>query len=1355
MIKCQDVDSVAQAFLDGETSPEDHISVQGHLLTCPRCTGVLAERVLVTASLAEALGREVVPDGLGITAIIHGDETIVPDDPFAPTVAGEDEDEDDDEVSAVAGEAEAEAPGEVDDEMETRPGVEAIPLPDLDVKRTPATDAPGFEKVEATTDAPLAEIGTENVSSGDLDLASSLDSAADSVSTDSASADSASATPRKKLKRKKKKRPAKTAGEELVGVVLGGYQIIDLLAKGGMGTVYRAKQLSMERVVALKVLSPRLAAREKYVKRFLREARAAAALEHPNLVRIYDIGEGRGLSYYSMEFIEGESLADAIKTRGALPQQDVISIGAGCARALEHARSQGIAHRDIKPPNILLRPDGQVFLADLGLAKWIDAEGDASGSLTSAGTMMGSPNYMSPEQARDPRSADHVSDIYALGATLYHAATGEVPHRARGALEVIARLMNEQLLGPEDPFGGRIPPALRTVLRNMVSLEREDRIQTAEELTAALDALRRGEVPRLASGRATGAPVARLTASPNAASSHRGLAAGTSSRAQPGSGARAQPGASGRRRPSGRLAQPASGSVPAAHVARPRGVPRRSSGAFGFVVAAAVLVGLSLAFLWALGQTEQTPPTDDGGTARGGSTPTPNGGSGSPLVIDDDDDGSTSGGTTGGGGDGSGGGSDGPDSSTIPTPPEPAGDLTEDELLRKARELVGADGSGDGSGTGDSGSDPDATEPPDDGGAGEATVADGGGADSTPDPIEPDVGPSEEVLLASRIDASVRDVLIGLGTGPSTDARTALAELVGSGALGDHAQLASTASGVLDAATIVAKVRDEAWKAIKKRSDRGGWSATVGDPIPLADGSVVDRGRVTGTADNPHKIILTGGPTGYREVFLTDVAPGYILTTVEEAKAPVSVVEGQRARVLLALAKGDLGPAKGEEAAIAAGERGGDLDASWRLGFAALLAAQRTLAAELAAAEPDRGEGDPSTPEDGGAVVAEGHDPDGGEAAGALGPPADPADEKALLAMLATKDVKRLPDGRWEIVYDFSDPAQRRDWEIVSPRGLEDRWMGWLNKGRFTERDLEQAWTVPPKQKALFGLGWKRLAWRHQLLAGMEAEVRAEAKGQNAAITMFEQLGENRDRGREGGPIVCAASFQLDPFTGRNEEIEKLNERIEPFGHPQHVILREEGFLRFEDLAFAEVGKKRPRSWDLLVRARRGAKGAYLQFFPEGDGRGKPSLEANVDWIAGGGVGLATYGKTAGFNEVRIRGHIRIGKTEEERRRWSEEWRKRYEEWQRGERERAGGNGGGEGEGVGSGEGEGGEGEGPMNGGERGKDGESGRDGNDPRRDFDPNDPRRPGGFDPSQMTPEERRKAAEELRKRFGGGGS
>ncbi|HWQ14696.1 MAG TPA: serine/threonine-protein kinase, partial [Roseiflexaceae bacterium] len=211
----------------------------------------------------------------------------------------------------------------------------------------------------------------------------------------------------------------------LVGRTLGRYEIIAPLGSGGMAVVYRARQTDLDRVVALKILPPELGLDKSYIARFLQEARSAAALEHPHIVPIFDVGAAEGLHYIAMKYIQGETLKDLALREGALPLERAVGLLEQVAGALDYAHSQGVIHRDIKPTNMMVDRGGWVYLTDFGLAR-----GSAGAGLTLAGTVMGTPEYMSPEQAQGQANLGPASDIYALGVVLYELLTGAMPFHA-------------------------------------------------------------------------------------------------------------------------------------------------------------------------------------------------------------------------------------------------------------------------------------------------------------------------------------------------------------------------------------------------------------------------------------------------------------------------------------------------------------------------------------------------------------------------------------------------------------------------------------------------------------------------------------------------------------------------------------------------------------------------------------------------------------------------------------------------------------------------------------------------------------------------------------------------------------
>ncbi|MCI0342796.1 MAG: serine/threonine-protein kinase [Planctomycetales bacterium] len=288
------------------------------------------------------------------------------------------------------------------------------------------------------------------------------------------------------------------------GPQIPGYELEEKLGEGGMGAVFRARQLSLDRIVALKILAPRLLVETGYVERFIREARVAGKMNHPNVVRAIDVGRSGDLCYFVMEFVNGETSGEKVRRAGKLAEREAIAIAIEVARGLSHAAEHGLVHRDVKPDNIMLGADGSVKLLDLGLARGVDRE--ASVTQSGAGEVVGTPNYVSPEQARGLEGVDIRSDLYSLGATLYHLTTGEIPFRGEGAPVVImARHITEQLPSPRD-FAPELSEGFLLVLAHLMVKDRRRRYQAPEELIEDLETLRGGQLPRRAqksAGRST------------------------------------------------------------------------------------------------------------------------------------------------------------------------------------------------------------------------------------------------------------------------------------------------------------------------------------------------------------------------------------------------------------------------------------------------------------------------------------------------------------------------------------------------------------------------------------------------------------------------------------------------------------------------------------------------------------------------------------------------------------------------------------------------------------------------------------------------------------------------------------
>jgi serine/threonine-protein kinase len=265
---------------------------------------------------------------------------------------------------------------------------------------------------------------------------------------------------------------------------LGGNRLLRRLGEGGMGTVYLAYNEAKGEQVAIKVLADRLASNPNYVDRFMREARNGTRLDHPNVVRCLDAGrdDASGKHYIVMEYVDGPSARALLDRHGPLPVNRAVRLTLEIARALEYVHSHDFIHRDIKPDNILITSTDMAKLADLGLAKCI---ADAS-QLTAHKQGFGTPYYMPCEQAVDATNADARSDIYALGATLYHLITGEVPFPGESHVQIAERKL-KGVFRPASSVNPKVPPALDRVLGKMLACEPEDRFQTAADLVAALE----------------------------------------------------------------------------------------------------------------------------------------------------------------------------------------------------------------------------------------------------------------------------------------------------------------------------------------------------------------------------------------------------------------------------------------------------------------------------------------------------------------------------------------------------------------------------------------------------------------------------------------------------------------------------------------------------------------------------------------------------------------------------------------------------------------------------------------------------------------------------------------------------
>jgi len=273
---------------------------------------------------------------------------------------------------------------------------------------------------------------------------------------------------------------------------IAGYRVLSKIGRGGMGTVYKAEREDTGEFVALKVLPRKMAEKGDFVERFLREARAASKIGSEHIVKTVDVGFSGGYYYFAMEYVEGESVDTTISIDGAMDELKATHIAHQMALALRDAEQAGMVHRDIKPGNVIVSEDGFVKLTDFGLAREITDDSTAQAGLT-----LGTPNYMSPEQARAVGLLDIRSDIYSLGVTFYHMVTGAVPFHGETSLLTMLKHLNEQPVAPMTRRPG-LSQNCNDVILKMLAKDRADRYRTAGDLAADLALLMEGKPPQYA-----------------------------------------------------------------------------------------------------------------------------------------------------------------------------------------------------------------------------------------------------------------------------------------------------------------------------------------------------------------------------------------------------------------------------------------------------------------------------------------------------------------------------------------------------------------------------------------------------------------------------------------------------------------------------------------------------------------------------------------------------------------------------------------------------------------------------------------------------------------------------------------
>ena len=273
-----------------------------------------------------------------------------------------------------------------------------------------------------------------------------------------------------------------------------GYKIKGKLGSGAMATVFLGRQLSLDRLVAIKILPTRLSSNAGFIERFYKEGRAAAQLNHPNIVGAYDVGKASDHHYFVMEYVEGQTVFDRITKRKCIEEPEAIGIVTQVAGALRHAHERGFIHRDIKPKNIMIARDGTVKLADLGLAR---ALSDKEAAEAEAGRAYGTPYYISPEQIRGEVKIGPAADIYGLGATFYHMVTGRVPFPGKNPSTVMHKHLKAEL-APPDHINARLSAGCAAVIEKMLAKKPKDRYHSDDDLLEDLELIAAGEPPHFA-----------------------------------------------------------------------------------------------------------------------------------------------------------------------------------------------------------------------------------------------------------------------------------------------------------------------------------------------------------------------------------------------------------------------------------------------------------------------------------------------------------------------------------------------------------------------------------------------------------------------------------------------------------------------------------------------------------------------------------------------------------------------------------------------------------------------------------------------------------------------------------------
>ena len=287
---------------------------------------------------------------------------------------------------------------------------------------------------------------------------------------------------------------AATAEKTKSNQQIPGYQVLGRLGAGAMATVYKGRQISLDRLVAIKVLPKKFCSDQNFIKRFYDEGKAAAKLNHPNIVQAYDVGYSGEYHYFVMEYVDGWTVHDDITKHGAYSEKRALEIAIDVAEALKHAHDKGFIHRDVKPKNIMITQNGRVKLADMGLAR---AVSDREAAEAEKGKAFGTPYYISPEQVRGELDIDGRADLYALGATLFHMVVGRVPFEGPNPSAVMYRHLRDELDAP-DQLNKNLSTGISEVIEVMMAKDPNKRYRHAAELLQDLRNVLAGDAPVVA-----------------------------------------------------------------------------------------------------------------------------------------------------------------------------------------------------------------------------------------------------------------------------------------------------------------------------------------------------------------------------------------------------------------------------------------------------------------------------------------------------------------------------------------------------------------------------------------------------------------------------------------------------------------------------------------------------------------------------------------------------------------------------------------------------------------------------------------------------------------------------------------